>query len=157
VSAKFWLSFLVTAVTTVTNIGSLADSKHRALFAQDLGAETDTQDVDAVYFSTAGLSNEILVIFPADHSIAHCDQIVDFLAHGDGAPSLAKEGFLETEFYNHKQTIDDNARGNIQGASLRCARRCNPEVAAFGVYKSRAGPIVTIVFFRGDRLGTLLR
>lgn len=100
-------------------IGALADSKHRALFAQDLGSDTDSQDLDSIYFSATGILNQNIVVFPADHSIAHCDEISDWLAHGDGAPGLTKQGFKNVECYGHKEKIDTNEHPSDGGTGAK--------------------------------------
>jgi hypothetical protein len=100
------MNYLGAAVFTVVLIGSLADSNHRAIFAQSFDA--DTGDIDAIYFSTAGLANQTLVIFPADHSLVHCSAVADYLAHGDGTAELAHEGFTAVECDGHEEAIKEN-------------------------------------------------
>jgi hypothetical protein len=108
--------YLGAAVFTVALIGSVADSNHRAIFAQTLNAESD--DADAIYFTASDFTNRTLAIFPADDSPVRCQVIADYISHGDGAAVLTQQGFTTTECHGHKQKIDDNTRGNIRGEEM---------------------------------------
>jgi hypothetical protein len=106
VSARFYASYLLVAIVTVSVIGALADTKHREIFAQ--GLDSETSDEDALYFTAIGFADRTLAIFPADNSPVHCDEIADWLALGGGAAGLSSEGFTSVQCGDRREKIITN-------------------------------------------------